>query len=126
MRNILAALQLNAWKMKKSMPKMNYTVTFDEVKLNSFSQKFLYSDETKIIENQTGETIAYNRRVMRFFYNALPDLVVGNRYYVQDSVCGSNTQYFFEKIFQKIFMNSGHIREDYNSRLYQTKIKGEK
>jgi hypothetical protein len=112
--------------IKETMPKMNYTVTFDEVKLNPLSRKFLYSDETKIIDNQTDETIAYNRRVMRFFYNALPDLVLGNRYYQQNYICGSNTQYFFHKIFHKIFMNSGHIREDYNSRLYQTKIKGEK
>lgn len=110
---------------KETMPKTNYTVTFDEIKLNPLSRMFLYSDETKIIDNK-GEVIAYNRQVVPFFYNAFPDLALGNRYYQQNYVCGSNTQYFFQKIFQKIFMNSGHIREDYNSRLYQTKIKGEK
>lgn len=111
---------------KETMSKLNYTVTFNEIKLNPLSRKFLYSDETKVIDNQTSKTIAYNRQVVPFFYNAFPDLALGNRYYQQNYVCGSNTQYFFQKIFMKIFMNSGHIREDYNSRLYQTKIKGEK
>lgn len=106
---------------KDTMPKTNYTVTFDEVKLNPLSRMFLYSDETKIMDNNTNETIAYNRRVMRFFYNVFPDLVLGNRYYQQDSVCGSNTQYFFQKIFQKIFMNTGAIAESFNSKLYKTK-----
>ena len=110
---------------KETMPQMNYTVTFDEIQLNPLSRIFLYSDETKIIDNNTNETIAYNRRVMRFFYNIFPDLVMGNRYYQQDSVCGSNTQYFFQKIFQKIFMNTGAIAESFNSKLYKNKTKGD-
>jgi len=52
---------------KQTMPKMNYSVIFNEVKLNPLSRKFLYLDEAKVIDNQTEKTIAYNRRVMRFF-----------------------------------------------------------
>jgi hypothetical protein len=107
---------------KEAMPKMNYTVTFDEVKLNSFSRKFLYSDETKIIDNSTNETIAYNRQYIRFFYNIAPELSLGNRYY--DSwdgiMCASeDTQYFFKNIFKKIHINSGAIAESFNSKLYR-------
>lgn len=79
---------------KETMPKMNYTVMFDEVKLNAFSRKFLYSDETKIIDNQTGENIAYNRRVMRFFYNAFPDVAKGNIYYYPTAMCGASHLYY--------------------------------
>ena len=113
---------------KETMPKMNYTVTFDEVKLNSFSQKFLYSDETKIIENQTGETIAYNRRVMRFFYNALPDLVLGNRYYQQEPVCGDWYKMHL-KAFNMLEWRLHGFDEhevDLSKKLYSKYIKGEK
>lgn len=40
---------------------------FDEVKLDFISRKSLYSDETKIIDNNTNEILAYNRRIMPFF-----------------------------------------------------------
>jgi len=73
---------------KSSMPALNYTVTFDEVPLPKLARKFLYSDETKITENSTGEVIAYNRRYMRFFYKLLPDIALGNRYYWQVPMCG--------------------------------------
>lgn len=75
---------------KVTMPKMNYTVTFNEIALQPFARKFLYSDETKIIDNNTKETIAYNRRYMRFFYNIFPDVALGNLYYYPESICGSN------------------------------------
>lgn len=111
---------------KKTMPKMNYTVTFDEVKLNPFAQKFLYSDETKIIDNATHESIAYNRRIMRFFYNIAPDFV-GGRYCYPHPICGSsNTQYLFLDVFYKMYRNTGFIAEDFNSRLYQKNISGDK
>lgn len=89
LRNKLSAL-LNSFELQKTiyddkntMPQMNYMVTFDEVRLNPFSRKFLYSDETKIIENQTDEIIAYNRSDSPFFYNIAPDFAQGNRYYGQ-------------------------------------------
>jgi hypothetical protein len=81
-------LQTQKIYTKETMPKMNYTVSLNETKLPSLFAKFLFSDETKIINNQTNETIAYNRRYMRFFYNILPDSV-GGRYYMDESMCGS-------------------------------------
>lgn len=104
---------------KGTMPKMNYTVTFNEVKLPTLSSKFLYSDETKVIENNTSEIVAYNKRYMRFFYHAAADIEVGNRYYYPEPMCGEDTQYFFVKVFQKIYMNTGAIAESFNSKLYR-------
>lgn len=75
---------------KQTMPKMNYTVAFNEVKLPKLSSKFLYSDETKVIENNTSEIVAYNRRYMRFFYHAAADIEVGNRYYYPEPMCGNH------------------------------------
>ena len=46
---------------KQTMPKLNYTVTFNKIKLNDFASKFLYSDET----------IAYNRRYILINYTSL-------------------------------------------------------
>ncbi|OHD91172.1 MAG: hypothetical protein A2W83_00350 [Sulfuricurvum sp. RIFCSPLOWO2_12_43_5] len=94
---------------KESMPKMNYTVTFDEIQLNALSRKFLYSDETKIIDNSTNETIAYNRRVMQFFYNALPDLVLGNMYYQQEPVCGDRVAHLEYKVFDAYKWSDIHL-----------------
>ncbi len=114
---------------KQSMPKINYTVTFDEAKLNTFARKFLYSDETKIINNSTNETIAYNRQYIRFFYNILPELSLGNRYYDSwdGKMCTSeDTQYFFMNVFKKIHIDSGVTMEDFNSKLYSKYKKGEK
>lgn len=114
---------------KQSMPKMNYTVTFNEVKLNIFARKFIYSDETKIIDNSTNETIAYNRQYIRFFYNIAPELSLGNRYYDSwdGKMCVSeDTQYFFINVFKKIHIDSGVTMEDFNSKLYSKYKKGEK
>ncbi|MBN1839166.1 MAG: hypothetical protein JW802_03885 [Campylobacterales bacterium] len=113
---------------KETMPKMNYTVTFDEVKLNQLSSKFLYSDETKIIDNQTGETIAYNRRVMHFFYNAFPDLVQGDKYYWKEPVCGYKYPNFDEMFNYKRANHRGGIKhiDGLNTTLYNKYIKGEK
>ena len=72
---------------KETMPKTNYTVSFNEIHLNPFARHFLYSDETKVIENSTNKTIAYNRRYMHFFYNIFPDFQGGNYYYI-DPICG--------------------------------------
>lgn len=83
---------------KETMPKTNYTVTFDELPLNPLSRKFLYSDETKVIDNNTAETIAYNGRVMRFFYNAFPPMG-GNIFYSQYSVCGDTATIYDDEIY---------------------------
>ena len=94
---------------KETMPKMNYTVTFDEVKLNAFSRKFLYSDETKVIDNQTGETIAYNRRYMRFYYNIFPDIALGNIYYYGRAVCGERVSHLEYKVFDAYKWSNIHL-----------------
>jgi len=113
---------------KQTMPKMNFTVTFDEVKLNPFSRKFLYSDETKIIDNKTNEIIAYNRRYMKFFYNIMPDLSLGNIYYNpwDGEVCGSRDLYYDGDNFKYIaaYGSAKHV-DGLNSKLYNRYIKGE-
>jgi len=122
---------------KATMPKLNYTVTFNEVKLNSLSSKFLYSDETQIIENNTSKVIAYNQRYMRFFYNILPDLVLGDRYY-SEVMCGGKKfipywifGYVEEMLDGKIKLtdkvkNTGIHKLSRNQKLYKKYIKGEK
>lgn len=88
---------------RETMPKMNYTVTFNEIKLDLLSQKFLYSDETKVIDNNTSEVIAYNRRIMHFFYNIAPDLALGNRDYEPEPMCGFRfTRDFDEMVFPSL------------------------
>lgn len=83
---------------KDSMPQMNYTVAFNPVELKEFSSKYLYSDEVKIVDNRTKETIAYNRRYMRFFYKLMPDFA-GGRYYAEQ-ICGeAKFLRFDEKVF---------------------------
>lgn len=115
---------------KETMPKINYSVTFDEIKLNPLSRKFLYSDETKIIDNNTNETIAYNRRYMRFFYNIAPDFSLGNRYYVSEPMCGNQFNKDFESdIFLKLkYMYGGEVtnKVTLNKKLYNKHIQGEK
>ena len=121
---------------KETMPKTNYTVTFNEVKLPSFARKFLYSDETKVIENNTSKVIAYNRRIMHFFYNITPDWSVGNRYYAE-AMCGGQKfipywifKYVEETSDGKIKLtdkvrNTGIHRISRNQKLYKKYIKGE-
>lgn len=111
---------------KETMPKMNYAVTFDEVKLNLLSRKFLYSDETKIIDNQTRETIAYNRRYMRFFYNVFSP-AGGNIFYDQHSMCGDSYFWFEYHIFKfNGVQTSNKHKTDLDKHLYNKYIKGEK
>ena len=114
---------------KSTMPKTNYTVTFNEVKLNSFARKFLYSDETKVIDNKTDKVIAYNRRYMRFFYTLQPDFV-GYRYYYPHAVCGDWQFGFERKIFKyrpdNGFKDSDKHKIDLNKYLYKKYKIGEK
>jgi len=110
---------------KQTMPKTNYTVTFSEIKLNSFARKFLYSDETKVIENNTSKVIAYNRRYMRFFYNIMPDFV-GDRYYYPHVMCGLSYM-VDEDVLIGIWRLHGYGRHQIslNKKLYKKYIKGE-
>jgi hypothetical protein len=109
---------------KQTMPKLNYTVTFNEVKLPNFARKFLYSDETKIIENNTSKVIAYNRRYMRFFYKLLPDFASGNIYYYPHAVCGGNYLHYDGKKFNYIgYYGSRKHKIGINNYLYKKYIK---
>jgi hypothetical protein len=113
---------------KQTMPKINYTVTFNEIKLNPFARYFLYSDERKVIENNTGKVIAYNRRYMRFYYNMLPDFA-GGRYYVDKPMCGSGWLKIHLRAFKMLnwrMHGFGDHRLDLNKYLYKKYIKGEK
>jgi len=108
---------------KETMPKTNYTVTFNEIKLNSFIRRFLYSDETKIIENNTSKTIAYNRRYARLFYNIEPKFFGNDLYhYYKTVMCGDSYTWFTYHIFKfdGISTRDNHYR-DLNEFLYYVK-----
>jgi len=110
---------------KESMPTLNYTVTFNEVKLNDFARKFLYSDETKIIDNKSKEVIAYNRRIMRFYYILQPDFA-GGRYYWKEPMCGESHLYYDGKGFNQIgYYASLKHTIGLNKFLFKKYIKGE-
>ena len=111
---------------KETMPKMNYTVTDDEVKLNSFVRKFLYSDETRVIENKTGEVIAYNRNYMPLVSNFSRNTFPRGTYY-EFIMCGY--EYVFNTMFNyQIVLSHGGIHHinGLNQKLYQRYVKGEK
>jgi hypothetical protein len=112
--------------IKETMPKLNYTVTFNEVKLNPFSRHFLYSDETKVIENNIDKVIAYNRRYMRLNYMIVPNLQA--IYYNPDPVCGDWYRYYL-KVFDMLnwrLRGSSDHKIYINDHLYKKYIKGEK
>lgn len=114
---------------KEMMPKMNYAVTFNEVKLNPLSRKFLYSDETKIIDNTTQRTIAYNRRYMRFFYNIAPDFAQGNNYYVQYPICGERMEHLEYELFDAYQWSEVHLgthARNLHEILIKRNLKGER
>ena len=113
---------------KDTMPKTNYSVTFNEVKLPSLVSKFLYSDETKVIENSTNEIVGFNRRYMRFFYKLFPDVALGNIYYYPEAMCGSKSNRKLEDM-AFIGLNYHYYRAGVlglNQKLYKKYIKGEK
>ena len=84
---------------KTDMPLMNYTVRFQPVNLGELSSQYLYSDKVTITDNHTQEVIAYNQRIMHFFYKLFPDFV-GRRLYYPHPVCGSDVYHRFdEKVF---------------------------
>jgi hypothetical protein len=110
---------------KESMPKLKYRVAFTPVKLTDLERKYLYSDEVTITDTTTGEAIAYNRRLMRFWYAIAPDIAVGNRYYYPQQMCGDEWLYGFEKrSFLAIRSRFGNFHGmDINYYLYDKFIK---
>lgn len=111
---------------KENMPRLNYTVTFNEIPFNSFVSHFLYSDETKIIENNSSKVIAYNRRIMRFYYTLQPDFA-GGRYYWKNPLCGESHLYYDGKGFNQIgYYASLKHTNGLNKFLFEKYIKGKK
>ncbi|MDY0051396.1 MAG: hypothetical protein RBR65_02545 [Aliarcobacter sp.] len=111
---------------KESMPKMNYTVTFNEIRLPFFVSSFLYSDDIKIMDNKENKEIAYNKRILRFFYNIAPDISIGGRYYESTPMCG-------ELNFQQLVLQTKGIsgwdslhKIDLNKKLFKKYKEGEK
>ena len=107
------------------MPKLNYTVTFNEVKLNFFSRNFLYSDVTEIADNTSKEVVAQNQRIMKLFYNITPDL--SPTYYDPEPMCGESHLYYDGKGFNYIgHYGSAKHTVGLNNYLYKKYIKGER
>lgn len=112
-------LKETIYENKQSMPPMNYTVMFNEVSLNSFSRKFLYADETKIIDNKTNEVIAYNKKILHLFYNITPDFSQGKKYSTEP-MCGFKfNRNFDENIFSQ-------LKYLYGGEIHNKNINGEK
>ncbi len=113
---------------KQSMPKLNYTVTFNEVKLNFFSRNFLYSDVTEITDNTSNEVVAQNQRIMKLFYNITPRL--SQIYYDPEPMCGYQFYRDFDgEVFIKLqYMYGGEVmnKVGLNRKLYKKNILGEK
>ena len=122
---------------KETMPKTNYTVTFDEIKLNPLSRMFLYSDEMNIVDNNTKKVVAKNQRVMKLLYNITPRL--RQIYYNPEPMCGENKSidnWFFgyltyDKNDGKVIQTdkvlySTKLMIGTNHYLYNKHIKGEK
>ncbi len=99
---------------QQSMPKLQYSVVFNPVKLSRFASKYLYSDEVTITDNQNDQIIGYNQRLMRFWYLIAPDIAVGNRYYYPyGAMCGENRIYGFDEhifiFYQDVPQQPAHI-----------------
>jgi len=65
---------------KSSMPTINYTVTFNEIKIPKIAQKFININDSKIIDNNSTELIGYNRQCLRSWYNIMPNFSTNSLY----------------------------------------------
>ena len=111
---------------KDTMPKTDYTVTFNEVKLNPLTRHFFYSDETNIIENKTQKIIAHNQRLMPFQINAFFFMDM-HQYYEPIAFCGGSYFWFTHRVFNyKPIEVSNNHHIGLNNYLYKKYIKGEK
>lgn len=85
----------------EELSKFNYLVEYNAIPLPFLDSKYIRQDEVKIVQLNTGETLGYNRRVLRKFYRILPDFV-GGRLYFPKPICGNYKLYKFdEEIFHK-------------------------
>lgn len=103
---------------RENMPIMKYKVTYNKVRLDNFSRRFLYADEVEVIRSQGNEVIAYNRRYMRFFYKLFPNLA-GRAFYYPHSICGDKTTKFSTKVFGNTgFVFGSNHKTALNEKLY--------
>lgn len=113
---------------KSSMPKMDYTITLTDKPLPLFVNRFLYRDEVTITDNTNHEVIGFNQRIMKLFYNIIPDLAGGN-YYQSEPICGEQFYIDFEeKVFLKLkYKYGGEVtnRKWLNEILYDRYVRGE-
>jgi hypothetical protein len=121
---------LNSEKVytKTTMPKLKYTVAFNEVHSNALSKQFLYLDETTITDNQTHETLAYNKRVMKQFYNLFPAMP-GGRFYQSEPICGERVPHLEYRLFDAYDWTSNRLgshKRDLHSILINRQTNGDK
>ena len=93
---------------KDEMSAVDYRVVFDPVGLGPIGSRFLWSDEIKVIEERSGEMIAFNRRLMRKWYRMLPDVGPGNRYYAPKPMCGDSRYAGFDTMVFVSFKSTPH------------------
>ena len=70
------------------LPEFHYSVVFNTVSLSDFERRYLWNDEVIIRNNQSGEIIGFNRRLMHRWYMLNQDVALGNRYYYPHAMCG--------------------------------------
>lgn len=75
---------------RQELPQPNYIVVFNLVSLTPLQRRYLYSDEVTITDSRVNEIVAYNRRLMRFYYKLQLEPMGG---------CTSMTTLHFEAIF---------------------------
>lgn len=75
---------------RKELSQINYNVVFNPVSLTNLQRRYLYSDEVIITDNKKDEIIAYNRRLMRFYYKLQLEPIGG---------CTSMTKLYFKEMY---------------------------
>ena len=111
---------------REELGQFNYSVVFNPVPLSDFARRYLWSDEVVIRDNNVGEVIGYNRRLMHRWYILNPDVAMGNRYYYPHAMCGwGDWLYGFpNKLFATIRPKNGNFHGmDINFFLYNKLIK---
>jgi len=96
-------------RQRSDAPRTNYTIVSEEVPLPAIVKKFLYADETRVVENATKKVVAYNRRYMRFFYRMFPDTEVGGRFYYPHALCGKRVAHLEYKVFHAYEWTGIHL-----------------
>jgi hypothetical protein len=101
------------------LPEFHYNVVFNPVPLTDFERRYLWSDEVVIKDNQSGEIIGFNRRLMHRWYMLNPDVALGNRYYYPHAMCGWSGYEFDDEVFPINKFNGMNHLQFVNNKLYQ-------